>query len=359
MPRNATITDIAAALKVSAGTVSRALNGHPAISKTTRQKVEAMATQLNYRVNRVASSLRSGQTGIIGVIIPSAAINFFGSVVHGIEASANAQGYQVLIYQSDETEERERKGIEVLLQARVDGILLSIAKGVHNYDHLLAAKRSAVPIVLFDRVLEDAGFDTVTINDFEGARMATQHLIETGRQRIAHITGPLHLSIAKARLNGYKAALRENGLPFDKKLVQLGDISIETGRHAMQKLLDLSAPPDALFAVEDFTALGAMQLLKEKGIDVPAEFSVVGFANEAFGQYITPTLSSVDQQTIKMGEQAFLLLKDLISTSGKKKETAVQKVLDALPVFRESSALPSKSGTARIFPLQTKRKSRP
>jgi len=332
-----TITDIAQSLNITAGTVSRALNGHPSISKATRDRVQMMATQMQYRVNKVAASLRSGQTGVIGVIIPSAAINFFGSVVHGIETKAYENGFQVLIYQSDELEEKERKGIETFLQARVDGILLSVAKGSRNFDHLQSAKESGTPVVLFDRIVSNAGFDSVTINDFQGAKEATMHLIAQGYRRIAHISGPLHLSICQARLKGYKAALKSAGLPYNPEFVITGDISIESGEKAMQQLMNLAQPPDALFAVEDYTALGALQILKKMQVDVPADFGLIGFANETFGAFISPALSSIDQQNIKMGEEAFLLMKNRIEGKRIRTFTSIQKVLPALPVFRVSS----------------------
>jgi LacI family transcriptional regulator len=288
-------------------------------------------------VNKVAASLRSGQTGVIGVIIPSAAINFFGSVVHGIETKAYENGFQVLIYQSDELEEKERKGIETFLQARVDGILLSVAKGSRNFDHLQSAKESGTPVVLFDRIVSNAGFDSVTINDFQGAKEATMHLIAQGYRRIAHISGPLHLSICQARLKGYKAALKSAGLPYNPEFVITGDISIESGEKAMQQLMNLAQPPDALFAVEDYTALGALQILKKMQVDVPADFGLIGFANETFGAFISPALSSIDQQNIKMGEEAFLLMKNRIEGKRIRTFTSIQKVLPALPVFRVSS----------------------
>lgn len=332
-----TIADIAKKLKTTSGTVSRALNNHPAISEKTRKKVLRTAEKLNYRRNNVASSLRLNKTGIIGVIIPSAEINFFGSVVHGIESLANQYGYNVLIYQSNESMQHEKKGIETLLHARVDGIMVSLAKETTEYSHFLDAKKAKVPIVFFDRANDDLQIDSVVINDFKGAFLATTHLVEKGYSRIAHIAGPQHISIFKARLEGYKAALKANGIKFNKNLLVHGDVSIESGRKATRELLKLTCPPDAVFAVEDFTALGVMKELKKNHIKIPDEFGVIGFANEQFGEHITPSLSTIDQQTVNMGKEAFSLMHTLIEGKGKRPGKPKKVVLEPVPVFRDSS----------------------
>lgn len=333
----ATIADIAKKLKTTSGTVSRALNNHPAISEKTRKKVLRAAERLNYRRNNIASSLRLNKTGIIGVIIPSAEINFFGSVVHGIESLANQHGYNVLIYQSNESMEHEKKGIETLLHARVDGIMVSMAKQTMEYSHFLDVKKAKVPIVFFDRAIDNLQIDSVVINDYKGAFMATRHLIENGYKRIAHIAGPQHISIFKARLEGYKAALKAHGIKYNKNLVVMGDVSIESGKNATKKFLQLKKPPDAVFAVEDFTALGVLKELKKNHVSIPDEFGVIGFANEQFGEHITPSLSTVDQQTVNMGKEAFSLMLKLIESKGRNSNKLTKIVLEPVPVFRDSS----------------------
>ncbi len=331
-----TIADIAKKLNTTSGTVSRALNNHPAISEKTKQSVLKTAARLNYRRNKVASSLRSGQTGIIGVIIPSAEINFFGSVVHGIEAMANEHGYNVLIYQSNESWEHEQKGIETFLNARVDGIMVSMAKETNDYAHFINARKTKMPIVFFDRANDELGIDSVVIDDHKGAYIATAHLIEQGYSRIAHISGPQHIRIFKARLQGYKDALKDSGMKFDPKLVFKGDVSIDAGRNAIEYFLRLPVPPDAAFAVEDFTALGAIKELKQRNISIPEDFGIIGFANENFGEHITPSLSTIDQQTVKMGKEAFSLMIKLIEEKGTGKKMQ-KKILEPIPVFRNSS----------------------
>lgn len=337
MSHKTTIADIARELNTSAATVSRALSNHPRISNETKKSVHFTAIKLNYKRNKVASSLRLGKTHLIGVIIPSAEINFFGSVVHGIESIANLNGYSVLLYQSNESGEYEEKGIETFLSARVDGILVSLAKGTVDYSHFEQIKKRKVPVVLFDRSNDGLGIDSVEIDDYKGAYMATQHLISKGYKKIAHIAGPVHLKNFAERIRGYKAALLDNHLPIDDSYIYHGNVSIESGREGVRHFLLIPEPPDAIFATEDFTALGVMKELKERGIKIPQEFGIIGFANEQFGEHITPTLSSVDQQTIQMGKSALSLLIDLIEKRGGEEDHRQKVVLEPLLICRESS----------------------
>ncbi len=338
MNHKVTIADIARELNLTGATVSRALNNRKGTSEDTRRLVQEAAERLNYRRDRIAYSLRSGRTNIIGVIIPSAEINFFGSVVHGIENMANQHGYSVLIYQSNEQPEYEQKGIETFLSSRVDGILASIAKETTDFSHYLEIKERGVPLVFFDRANDSLNIPSVVIDDYKGAYFATEHLIRQGYKRIAHIAGQQHLKIFKDRLEGYKAALTAYGFAVEDELVYFGNVSIEAGRQAIHHLLSLSKPPDAVFAVEDFTALGAVKELKDKKIEIPEAFGVVGFANESFDEHITPSLSSIDQQTVQMGKEAFKLLLELIEDKG---DVQVQRrtkiVLEPVTAFRQSS----------------------
>lgn len=338
MQYRVTISDIAKELNTTAATVSRALNNHPAISEETKQKVNEAAARLNYKPNKIASSLRSGKSNFIGVMIPSAEINFFGSVVHGIESLANLHGYNVLIYQTNETRDYEVKGIETFIGARVDGILASIAKETLDYSHFLEMKERGVPIVFFDRANDDLGISSVVVDDYLGGYLATEHLIKQGYKKIAHITGPQHIKIFNDRLKGYMAALQANKIPVDFEMVCMGNVSIEAGKNAIQSFLEREDKPDAVFAVEDFTALGAIKELKERGIKIPEEFGVIGFANEMFGEHISPSLSTIDQQTVQMGKESFRLLLDMINRRDAKNGKPQKVVLNPVPVFRNSSA---------------------
>jgi LacI family transcriptional regulator len=333
--KKTTIHDIARALQINISTISRALNDHPGISQATKAAVREMAGKLDYRHNKLASSLRSGRTHIIGVIIPSAELHFFGSVVHAIEQVMNRNGYTVVLYQSNESYENERRGVETLLQLHVDGIIASIALGTDRYDHFIEVKKRNVPLILFDRTSSHLDVPTVTINDFKGGYMATAHLIRQGYKRIGHITTKQQAGIFNDRAEGYKKALADYGLPYDPELIRYGDVSIASGQSCTEELLNLTNKADAVFAMEDFTAMGAIQKLKSLNIAVPREFGVMGFANEAFSAYITPSLTTVDQQTREMGQAAAGLFLDVIA---EKQLSNPHIVLDPLLIERESSA---------------------
>ena len=304
-----------------------------------------MAQKLNYRQNKIASSLRSGRTNTIGVIIPSAELHFFGSVVYAIEQVMNRNNYTVLLYQSNESAESEVKGIETFLQLNVDGIIASIALGTGNYDHFSEVIKREIPLVLFDRTTDVLQVPSVSIDDYKGGYMATTHLIRQGYKRIAHITARQQIKIFSERLNGYKDALKACGLAFREEFVVYSDVSVESGQQATEQLLGLHERPDAIFAVEDFTALGAIQKLKSRGIAIPEQFGIIGFANEAFSAYITPSLSTIDQQTKKMGEVAAALFLEMTE---KKNTNAGHPViiLEPLLVQRDSSL---KESNASLF----------
>jgi len=329
--------DIARELNITAATVSRALNDHPAIRESTKKNVREVAEKLQYQPNKIASSLRLGRSNIIGVIIPSAEINFFGSVIHGIEKVANENNYSVLIYQTNELYEYEKKGVQTFLQSQVGAVFASISKETINLDHYSEIKKRGVPLILFDRAVDTLGVSSVVVDDYAGAFAATKHLIMQGCKRIAHIGGQQHVNIFNQRLKGYIDALNVHHIPVDDDLIVFGKVSIESGRECMKKLLTLPKIPGAVFAVEDFTALGAMQAIKAANKKIPDDIAMVGFANEPFGEYITPSLTTVNQQTVQMGEEAAkLFFKSQKNTDGAKQEP-FKLVLQPELICRQSS----------------------
>jgi LacI family transcriptional regulator len=332
-----TIQDIARELNITAATVSRALNDHPAIKESTKKAVRDTARRLNYQPNKIASSLRLGKSNIIGVIIPSAEINFFGSVVHGIEKVATKNKYNVLIYQSNELYEYEKKGVQTFLQSQVDGVLASISKETINLEHYSEIKKRGIPLVLFDRAIDTLGVSSVVVDDYAGAFEATRHLIEQGCRRIAHIGGQQHVTIFNQRLKGYIDALNVHGIPVNDDLIAFGKVSIESGRECMKKFLNSAKLPDGVFAVEDFTALGAMQAIKDANKKIPAEIAIVGFANEAFGEYLTPSLSTVNQQTVRMGEEAAKLFFECLHNPHLYETAPKKLILEPQLICRQSS----------------------
>lgn len=334
--KKATLKDIAKELNITVSAVSKALSNHPAMSDATKDMVRQTAAKLNYQQNKIALSLKTGKSHIIGVMIPSAEKLFFGSVVHGIEKIINPLGFNLLLFQTNESTEYEIKGIDTFLQANVDGIIASIAKETTHYEHYAEIKKRNIPLILFDRAEESLGVHAVTIDDYKGGYMATEHLIKKGYKKIGHIAGLQHVQIFKDRYRGYKDALKAHKMTFTESMVYYGKNSIESGSEGMSQLLNGNTELDAVFCVEDFTALGAMQVLKEKKIKIPKQMGVIGFANESFGKYISPTLTTIDQQTINMGEEAAKLFIKLIDKDDIYKKTE-SVVLQPIIVERESS----------------------
>ncbi len=346
-----TIHDIARELNLTSGTVSRALNDNSRISIKTKKLVKEKANELKYQRNKIASSLRSGKSQTIGVIIPSAQMNFFGSVVHGIELMASSIGYSIMLYQTEETTVLEKKAIETFLSARVDGILASVAKETIDFSHYHELQKRHIPLVFFDRTNDEMKVPSVIIDDYKGAFLATEHLIKNGYSRIAHVLGPQHIKSFQDRYRGYEDALKKHTIKPDKKLIYQGDISIESGKAAVDYFFQLSKIPDAVFAAEDYTALGVIKGLKERKIKMPGDFGVIGFANENFGEHITPSLSSVDQQTVQMGKEALGLLIKLIAINEGNIDIGLQEKIVLQPVMhlRESSAGKTTSGKLETF----------
>ncbi|MBL7870422.1 MAG: LacI family DNA-binding transcriptional regulator [Cyclobacteriaceae bacterium] len=312
-----TIHDIAEKLNITASTVSRALNNHPRISVATKKAVQKVAETLNYQPNQIAASLRSGRSNIIGIIVPSIDRSFFSSVVHGIEEIANTSRYNVMICQSHDNYEKEVATVNALLNAQVDGIIVSFAKATTNFDHFLKAKEKGVPVIMFDRTIDGLGMSQVVLDDFLGAYKATEHLIQQGCTRISHFTNVRKINIYKERLRGYKAALIDNGLTYDDTYVVEGNLQLEDGRAAMEKLLQLPQPPDGIFSASAYGIMGALQILKEHGIKVPEEVKLVGFSNEPFTYLTEPSLSTIEQHSTRMGNAAAEIFLEEINNKDK------------------------------------------
>lgn len=334
--KKATILSIAKSLNLTASTVSRALNDNPRISEETRRLVKAAALQAGYHVNGVASALRSGRTFTIGVIVPTADRSFFAGVVRGIEEVASSTSYHVMICQSYDNHQSEKDNIAALLRAQVDGILMSNARETTEFTHLEALKKRA-PVVLFDRVVYQSGISTVTVDDYRGAFQATSHLIQQGCKRIATLTFThMHLNIYKERLRGYQDALIAHGMLLRPEYIHHSELTIDGGQQGAAFLWSLPEPPDAIFCASDFSALGAMRFLKARGLKIPKDVALVGFANEPFTSYVEPAISTVDQHPIEMGQTATKLFLEQIESQP---NTFIEKhiTLNADLIVRPSS----------------------
>lgn len=313
-----TIHDIARKLNITASTVSRALKDHPRISAETKRTVLKTAKKLNYQPNNIAAALRNGRSNILGIIVPTVDRNFFSSVVRGIEEIANGSNYNVMICQTYDDSKKEIATVEALLNARVDGIIASYAKETLNFDHFLKVKEKGIPLILFDRSNDELEVSHIVIDDYLGAYKATEHLIQQGYRRIAHFSNTRNISIYKERLRGYREALIANGIPYDETLITYTNLQLEDGRNSMVQLLKLKEPPDAVFSSSAFGILGAMQLLKERGIKIPEQVGLVGFSNEPFTSFTEPSLTTVEQHSMRMGNAAAEIFLQEISDETKK-----------------------------------------
>jgi LacI family transcriptional regulator len=337
MTKKTTIYDIAERLGITAATVSRALNGNTKISEATRKLVNDTAKEMNYEQNKLALALKSGKSYNVGVIVPRIDSNFFASVIRGIEEELYPKGYHVIICQTHDQKSVEMENINSLLNAQVDGILMSISNSGpeenQSFDRLL---KKNVPLIFFDRKKEIEGVSSVTIDDFKGGYQATQHLIDQGCKRIAHLSNNRKVQIFKNRYLGYKQAIIDNGLEFDENLVIETMSKVDEGIKSTKLLLEMEMPPDAIFSSSDFVALGAIQEIKSRGIKIPEEICIVGFANEPFTGFMELSITSVDQSPVEMGRIAAQVFLEEV-TNSKKVKTEKQVILTPELMIRKSS----------------------
>ncbi len=336
--KKVTILDIAKELNIAFSTVARALNDNPAISSATKKTVRETADRMGYQPNKLASSLRLGKTKTIGVLVPRLDVSFFSSVVHGIEGVMNDNNYTILLYQSKESVKQENKGIETFLRSRVDGIIASISLETESDKAYQEIKKRNIPLAFFDRILPKLDVPTVTIDDFRGGFIATEHLIKMGYKKIVHINQYRDVNIFNERLRGYLSALEQYNIPVDENLIIKGDFSLEFGRQCVKDLMANNIDFDAIFTLEDFTAMGVMQQLKAFGKRIPDEIGLVGFANEAFSELVSPTLSTVDQCTVRMGEEVAHLFLKLLKKGNFYEHKPEKIVLQPQLLIRESSS---------------------
>ncbi|MDF1559831.1 MAG: LacI family DNA-binding transcriptional regulator [Bacteroidales bacterium] len=308
---NITIKDIARELGISPSTVSRALKDHPDISQATRDAVNELADRWNYRPNPIALSLKSGSSKTIGVIIPDVVHYFFSTVISGIEDVLYKRDYNMILCQSNELMEQEVKNIRTLLSSRVDGIMASVTKTTREFGHYRSIIDKNIPLVFFDRAVEDLDADSVVIDDETGAYKAVNHLLRMGKKRIIHLSGPPQLAIARNRRNGFLKAMKEYRLtPSDDDIVKCDDI--ETAEVIIPELLKRSPLPEAFFAVNDLTAAQTLMIIKRHGLRIPEDIAVVGFTNSQIATLTDPGLTSVDQKGYEMGQIAATMLLERI-----------------------------------------------
>ncbi|MBU2444973.1 MAG: LacI family transcriptional regulator [Bacteroidetes bacterium] len=306
MTKRITLKQIADELGVSMMTVSRALNNHPKVDKVTRMKILGVAERLGYFPNYVARSLVTARTRTIGVVVPEITHSFFPDAIKGIEEVACSAGYQIMLTHCAEDTSREVAAIETLASKRVDGILASVAEQDTDFEIYHRVMNWGLKVVFFDRCVFKIGASCVSVDDEECAYIVTRHLIGHRYKKIAHLSGPLSVSISERRLSGFLKALNENKLKARKDWIIEAGFHEEGGYNSMSKLLELPAKerPRAVVAVNDPAAFGAMEAIYEKGLRIPDDIAIVGFSDDIRAPLMPSPLTTIRQPAYEVGKKA-------------------------------------------------------
>lgn len=303
-----TIHNIGAKLGLAASTVSRALNNNMRISEETRKLVQQTANEMGYNPNTLASSFRTGKSKTIGIVIPRINRHFFSYAIAGMEQITNPAGYNLMICQTNENLEEEKRNVQTLVNNRVDGIIMSISVNTKNCSHIKAALNAGIQVVQFDRVSKDLNIDKVVNDNIYGGYQITKHLIEEGCRKIVHAAGPLHNNVYADRCSGYKMAMNEAGLEIAPNMIVELPLTREAGENYAKELIENGILPDAIFSASDYSALGILIEMKKQNIAIPEQISIAGFANEPFTEYIEPSMTTAEQHALEMGRSAANLL---------------------------------------------------
>ncbi len=303
-----TLKQIAKIAGVSVNTVSRALNGKPDVNENTRQKVLEVAKRLGYVPNRSALSLKRQKTLIVGVIVEDNANPFWAEVLKGVESAAKRHGYHVILVNTSRNYQEEVEGIRMLLERRVDGLL--IAPSQERYDDLYELKRLRVAFVIMGRhIKEFEGFIPMVYSDeIQGGYNATIHLIERGCKNIAFIGAQSYNTASTERCEGYKRALKEAGMKINSSLIKTGGIEIDGGYESTMELIKSGVEFDGIFVYNDLMAFGVLKALKEVNLQVPRDVKVVGYDDIAYSSIITPSLTTMKMKKRTIGRLSFELL---------------------------------------------------
>ncbi len=295
-----------------------------------------LSEKWDYQKNMLAYQLMSSRTHTIGIIVPEIFTSFFPSIILGAQEAAQKAGYNVLICQSNEQYTTEVANAKIMLANRVDGVLVSVTKETQSIEHLETFRRKGIPIVMFNRIWSEFKVPKVVVDDYGGAFQIVEHLISTGKRRIAHLAVPSKLYNLRKRKEAYLDALRKHNLPIDPDLLIEYDLNVDKVKIYVKHLLDLPEPPDALFTVHDPAAIEAIQVIKSRGLSIPDDIAVVGFSNDRIGAYIEPGLTTILQPTHEMGRVAVQLLLNIMDKDVSEWKT-VQKILKPELIIRGSS----------------------
>ena len=334
-----TLKEIANTLGISITTVSKALKNYPDVSEKTKKAVLDLAKDLHYTPNSFAVNLRTKESKTIGLIIPEVMHHFFSNVINEIIDEAEKNGYLVIILQSNESIELERKQVELLINKRVDGIIMSLSNESNFDEHIKEIINRNIPFVMFDKISKLANCSKVLIDDQKAAMSATQHLIDKGCRKIVHIRGPLNPQNAIDRYIGYKKTLDKNQIPYDPTLVYTCEnVTFQEGLDFAKQIIEEHPDVDGVFAVTDLVAVGVLSYFNDHQVKVPQQVAVIGFSNWFMSQVLTPKLSTIDQPSHEMGVASFnLLLEEMHAHKENIPFTPKTIILETSVIERDSS----------------------
>lgn len=306
----ATMKDVARKAQVSTATVSRALMNPDKVSQATRSRVEQAAVDVGYLPHTLGRSVKRGDSRTLLVIVPDICDPFFSEIIRGIEVTAAASGYLVLIGDCAHQNQQEKTFVDLIVTKQIDGMLLLGSR--LPFDAGKEEQRNLPPMVMANEFAPELELPTVHIDNLTAAFNAVSYLYGVGHRHIACIAGPEEMPLCHFRLQGYIQAMRRHNLTVNPAYIARGDFSFDAGAKAMEQLLAQSPPPDAVFCHSDIMALGALSLIKRRNLRVPQDISVMGFDNISISQFCDPPLSTVAQPRYEIGRQAMLLLLDQI-----------------------------------------------
>jgi len=346
MKRKITLKQIAKELDVSISTVSKALRDSLEISQDTREKVQAFAKLYNYRPNNIALSLKNRKTKNIGVIIPEIVHHFFSEVINGIELVANKRGYNVIIGLSNESFDKEVINMEMLANGSIDGFILSIAKETllrQDYHHFKETINQGMPIVMFDRVVDEIECDKVIVDDVKGAKIAVDKLVSNGCKNLAIVTTKDYVSVGRLRTQGYLKALEKNNIKANPDLILKVDDKFATEdyldvlENEISQLLKNNETIDGIFAVNETYALTAVKAARKLGKKIPEDIQVIGFTDGVLSRHATPSLTTVKQHGQAIGERAVELLIDKLENENEEVEEQYKTIIIATDLVERES----------------------
>jgi len=309
-----TIYDLAERLNISATTVSRGLQDHPAINKKTKKKILELAAELGYRSNKFAANLRKQKTNTIGVIVPRLNSLFMSSVLSGIEKVVNNAGYNLIISQSFEQQAKEKTNASTMFNSRVDALIVSLAADTVDFSHFDTFTKKNIPIIFFDRVEESIQSTKVLIDNFKAGYTATEHLIKQGCKQILHLTGNLSRNVYHDRFAGYQKALADFHIDYDPGLFITNDLTEQAIQDVLvNDILKRDKIPDGLFITNDSSAAFALTIFKEAGLRIPDDIAIVGFNNDLISKVTEPAITTINYPGAEMGESVARILVNHLS----------------------------------------------